>query len=159
VQLDPVTGSISEPLCNGPFGALAPDGTLACITGEGSDAQIAVTVPEGSSTTIDTHGQYAGGVGFRDGSSTLVYTTASDATELCTRAYCQDLWSVQLGGQTVAPRELRSADSPNFGAVLLSDDTAVDLVTESAGSELALINLTTGQTTVITLADAILGVL
>ena len=152
VRLDPVTGSISAPLCNGPFGDLASDGALACITGEGSDAQIAVTGPETSSTTIDTHDQYAGGVGFRDGSSVLVNRTTSDAAEPCESAYCQDLWAVQLGGQTVAPRELRSADPPNFGAVLLSDDTAVDLVSESTGPELVLIDLTTDQVTPIVAA-------
>jgi hypothetical protein len=165
VRLNPLTGTTSAPLCTGGrFGDVAPDGTLACLTGPNSDAQIIVTSSDGSTTTIDTGMPFAGQIGFVGESSLLTFCTSSDVST-ADGGWTTNLLVVQLKGQAPAQDTLSSGDGPgqnesSYAWLKLLDGTSiVETRGDSGSSSLVMIDLTTGQTTTIAPADSILGVL
>jgi hypothetical protein len=165
VSLNPLTGAVSSSLCTkGRFGDVAPDGTVACLTGSSSDAQITVTSPHGSTATIDTGMPFAGQIGFVEGSSLLTFCT-SDDVETADGDWTTNLLVAKLNGQVPSPDTLSSGDGPGQNessyawSKLLDGTSIVETRGDSGSSSLVMIDLTTGQTTTIAPADSILGVL
>ena len=164
VRMDPLSGTVSPPLCTkGRFGDVAPDGTLACLTGQESDAQIVVTRPDGSTTTIDTGMKVAGQIGFAGGSSLLTYCTSDDVWNA--DGWTTDLLTVRLSGHTVSTSTLSSGDGPNQNESaypwdkIVNGSSIVEIRGASGSTSLVMTNLATGQTTTIAPADSIIGVL
>jgi hypothetical protein len=163
VRLAPVSGAVSPSLCpNGQFGDVAADGTMACLTGQGSDARIVVTRTDGSTTTIDTGMEDAGQIGFVGGSSLLTYCTSAGWNG---DAWTTNLLVVQLGAQTPSPKTLSSGDGAGQNESsypwykLVNGTSIVELGVESGAWSLAMISLSTGQTTTVAPAGIVLGVL
>ena len=164
VRMNPLTGALSPPLCTtGRFADVASDGTLACLTGWGTDSEIEVTSPGGSTTTIDTGMPFAGQIGFAGGSSLLTFCTSSDVWT--DGAWTTNLLAVQLGAGTPMPETLSSGAGPgqnesSYAWFKIVDGTSMFETRGGTGaSSLVMINLLTGQMTDIVAADSILGVL
>jgi hypothetical protein len=162
VRMDPQTGALSPPLCSsGRFADKAADGTLACLTGVGTDTKILVTTSGGSTTTIDTGSDTAGLVSFVGGSSVLTYCTSAAASSGWTEA----LLSVALGGSSPSPTTLipASAGDEFDGSLawfrLVGTTSIAEILGGSGPTSLAEVNLSTGQQTTIAPADSLLGVL
>lgn len=164
-RLDPLSGALSPPLCaSGRFGDVATDGTVACITGEGSDARIVVTGSDGVTTTLDTHAVLAGQVGFVAGSSLLTYCTSTDNPGPDGAGWTTDLLSVDLTQQPLAPRTLSSGDGPGLNENAEAWDKLVGSVSiaelrGSAPTSLAMVDLASGRTTTLVPATGLVGVL
>ena len=148
----------------GRFAGVAPDGTLACISGEASDAEIVLTPPGGAASSIDTGIEFAGHVEFVNGSSLLTYCTSdgNSATDGSNAGWTEELWTVALGPSVSSPKLLISGDGwwCEDGAVV-GANSMVELVgVDQVGTpSMALVDLTTRKSTVIAPADTILGVL
>ncbi len=163
VSMDPATGTVSAPLCSsGQFADEAADGSVACISGLGSDAKIVVTKAGGATTTVDTGAASAGEVAFVGGTSAeLTYCTAATANSP-NYYWTENLLSVQLGS---SPTTLIQADTtgglegPYAWFKLLGASSIVEIQGSSASAALTQVNLSTGVQTRIAAADAILGVL
>jgi hypothetical protein len=154
VRMDPLTGAVSSPLCTGGrFGDVAPDGTVACLTGPNTDVQIIVTSPDGSTTTIDTGMPFAGQVGFVGSSSLLTYGTSNDVWNA--NGWTTNLLVVQLGGATPSPDTLSSGDGAGDNESsypwykIVDGNSIVETRGGSVTSSLVLVDLTTGQTTTV----------
>jgi hypothetical protein len=164
VRLDPLTVTLSSSLCaSGRFGDVAPDGTVACVTDEGSDAEIAVTPPQGSPSSIATGIKLAGHVQFVGGSSLLTYCTSDENPAADGAGWTEELWTVDLGTSATLPRQLMSGDGSwcEGGVVAGADALAVPVGTGGGETpSIEILNLTTGQATAtIASADAVYGVL
>jgi len=163
VSLDPATGTVSAPLCSsGQFADEAADGSVACISGLGSDAKIVVTKAGGATTTVDTGAASAGEVAFVGGTSAaLTYCTAATA-DSPNYYWTENLLSVQLGS---SPTTLIQADTtgglegPYAWFKLLGANSIVEIQGSSASTALTQVNLGTGVQIRIAAADTILGVL
>jgi hypothetical protein len=163
VGLDPQTDTLSAPLCgSGQFADEAPDGTVACTTGLGTDAKIEVTKQGGSTTSIDTGSISAGQVAFVGGSSLLTYCTSTAAGS---GGWSENLLAVQLGGQSPSPKTLASSapygqlEGPYAWTKLVGTTSIAELLGGTGSTSLGEVNLSTGQTTSIAPADSLLGVL
>ena len=166
VRLDPLTVTRSPPLCaSGRFGDVAPDGMVACLTGEGSDAEIVVTPPQGSPSSIDTSIQFAGHLQFVGGSSLLTYCTSdeSPASDGSGAGWTEERWTVDLGTSATSPQQLMSGDGSwcEGGVVAGANSLAVPVGTGGGETpSIEILNLTSGQATAtIASADAVYGVL
>jgi len=162
VRMDPQTWALSSPLCSsGRFADEAADGTLACLTGVGTDTKILVSPPGGSTTTIDTGSDTTGVVAFVGGSSFLTYCTSAAASS----GWSEALLSVALGGSNPSPATLipDSAGDDFDGSLawfrLVGTTSVAEILGGSGPTSLAEVNLTTGQATDIAPADSLLGVL
>ncbi|HXZ99224.1 MAG TPA: hypothetical protein VEK76_02630 [Candidatus Binatia bacterium] len=170
VRYDPGTGAVSSPLCAlgnaARFADAATDGSVACVTGEGSDARITVTHTDGTQSTIDTEAPYAGQVAFVAGSSTLTFSTSFGSTE-GGGAWTDTLWTATLSAPSALPQTLRSGDQASWdesGSApqkLIGSSSIVELgaPSSSAPTSLVTIDLGSGKATTIGPADGILGVL
>jgi hypothetical protein len=162
VSMDPATGQLSAPLCSsGRFADEAADGSVACISGLGSDAKIVVTKPGGATTTVDTGSSSAGQVAFVGGSSLLTYCTSASASS----GWTESLLAVQLGGSSPSPKTLvpgstaSQLEGPFAWYKLVGTTSIAEIEGASESTELVEVNLGTGQTTTIAPADSLLGVL
>jgi hypothetical protein len=163
VSMDPATGAASAPLCSsGQFADEAADGSIACITGLGSDAKIVVTKPGGATTTVDTGSASAGQVAFVGGTSAeLTYCTAAASTNP-NYYWSENLLSVQLGSP---PTPLIQGDmtggleGPHAWFKLLGANSIIEIQGAGTSTNLVAVNLSTGQQTTIAPAGDILGVL
>jgi len=160
VRFDPSRGSVSPPLCSGRFGDVAPDGTLACVSG----GLISVTRPDGSTVTVATGATQVGQVAFAAGSSTLTYCTASAWSGV--GDWADALTVVDVAANV--PQVRQTADYQDFENALAFDkvvdgDEIVELegATTIGGSptSLAVISLGTGAVTPIGPPGLIIGVL
>ncbi len=171
VRFDPVTGIVSSPLCPvGPqarFADLAADGSVACVSGEGADAQITVTSPDGSRDTYDTSAPYAGQVAFAASPRSLIFCTSQGAPE-GGGGWTDSLSVVSLAQGGPAAQVMRGQDQAEWDesgsapAKVVSTSAIADLGPSAPGSSqtsLVLISLSTGQSTTVAPADGILGVL
>jgi hypothetical protein len=164
VRLDPLTVTLSPPLCaSGRFGDVAPDGTVACLTGEGSDAEILVTLPQGSPSSIATGIKLAGHVQFVGGSSLLTYCTSDENPAADGAGWTEELWTVDLGTSTASLTLLQSGDNSwcEDGVVAGADSLALPVgMGPGATPSVEIFDLTTGQATAtIASADTVYGVL
>jgi len=164
VSFDPLSGAVSSPLCkDGRFGDVAADGTVACVTGIGTDAQIVVTRPAGSTSTIDTGLPLAGQVAFVGGSSFLTYCTSDGVWNA--NGWTTNLLSVQLGSGTPSPVTLSSGDGPGENEdsyawfKILEGTSIVETRVVGGTPSVVTIDLSTGGSTTIAPAQTILGVL
>jgi hypothetical protein len=164
VRLDPLTVTLSSPLCTtGRFGDVAPDGAVACVTGEGSDAEIAVTPFQGSPSSIDTGIKLAGHVQFVDGSSLLTYCTSDENPAADGAGWTEELWTVDVGTPATSPSLVMSGDNSwcEDGVVAGADSLALPTGTGPGGTpSIEILDLTTGRATAtIASASAVCGVL
>jgi hypothetical protein len=138
---------------------------VACLTGEGSDAEIVVTPPQGSPSSIDTSIQFAGHLQFVGGSSLLTYCTSdeSPASDGSGAGWTEELWTVDLGTSATSPQQLMSGDGSwcEGGVVAGANSLAVPVGTGGGETpSIEILNLTSGQATAtIASADAVYGVL
>jgi hypothetical protein len=163
VRLNPVSLSVTASLCSdGRFADVAADGTLACLVGQNSDAQIVVTPPSGPSVTIDTDQSGAGRVEFAT-PSTLTYCTTDPTVPTDGAEWAETLWEAPIDGGQVAEHNLMSGDGSwcEAGAIVSGDSIAelTPWVSGTSEQSLVTIDLTTGQSTTITVANEFLGVL
>jgi hypothetical protein len=163
LRLDPLTTRLSPSLCaSGRFGDVAPDGTVACVTGEGSDAVIVVSPAQGSPVSIDTGIQLAGHLAFVAGSTVLSYCTSDGNPAPDGASWTEELWTVQLGNATPSPHLVMSGDNSwcESGVVAGADALAVPVGTGSGETpSIEILDLVTGQTTTIHTTGGLLGVL
>jgi hypothetical protein len=163
VSLDPATATVSAPLCSsGQFADRAADGSVACITGLGTDAKIVVSKPGGATTTVDTGSASAGQVAFVGGTSTeLTFCTAATANSP-DYYWTENLLSVQLGS---SPTTLIQGDmtggleGPYAWYKLLGATSIVEIQGSGTSTNLVEVNLSTGRQTTIAPAASVLGVL
>ena len=163
VRLDPQTGGLTAPLCSsGQFADEALDGSVACMTGLGTDAKIEVTKSGGSTTTIDTGAVSAGQGAFVGGSSLLTYCTSTAAGS---GGWNESLLAIELGGQSPSPKTLASGtpygqlEGPYAWTKVVGTTSIAELLGGTGPTSLGEVNLSTGQTTTLAPADSLLGVL
>jgi len=163
VRLDPATGTVSAALCSsGQFADEATDGSIACLSGLGSDAKIAVTKPGGATTTVDTGSDSAGEVAFLGGTSAeLTYCTAATVSSP-TYYWIEYLLAVQLGSSPttlIQGNTTGGLEGPYAWFKLVGGTSIAEIQGASGSTELVEVNFNTGQTTTLAPADSLLGVL
>lgn len=163
VRLDPATGTVSAALCSsGQFADEATDGSIACLSGLGSDAKIAVTKPGGATTTVDTGSDSAGEVAFLGGTSAeLTYCTAATVSSP-TYYWIENLLAVQLGSSPttlIQGNTTGGLEGPYAWFKLVGGTSIAEIQGASGSTELVEVNFNTGQTTTLAPADSLLGVL